>query len=142
MSFIVLERFAYTPWGTFGRLVYDDFRAFTVERPWANNEAKKSCIPEGKYEVKWYDSPTFDRTLAIVGGTVSLHPTTTSKRSYILFHPANTMDDLEGCVGLGRSLGWVNNKWAIVDSGSVVKQFLALNIPDKTTLFVKQFIAQ
>lgn len=140
MSYIVLERFAYTPFGTFGRLIYNDFRAFTVERPWANNAARESCIPEGTYKVKWYDSPKFGKTLAVVGETVSLFPDNKHARSAILFHKANTMDDLLGCIGLGKSLGYINSKWAVTSSTIAVDEFLKLGIADNTTLFVKQFI--
>lgn len=140
MSYIVLERFAYTPFGTFGRLIYNDFRAFSVERPWADNKARESCIPEGKYQVKWYDSPKFGRTLAVVGETVSLFPDNVHARSAILFHKANTMDDLLGCIGLGKSLGYMNAKWAVTSSTLAMQEFLNLGIPDNTTLFVKQFI--
>jgi len=140
MSFLVLERFGYTPFGTFGRLIYNDFRAFSVERPWADNKPRESCIPEGKYEVKWYDAPSFGRTLAVVGGTVSLFPDNTHARSAILFHKANTMDDLLGCIGLGKSLGYMNAKWAVTSSGIAMQEFLDLKIPDGTTLFIKQFL--
>lgn len=140
MSYIVLERFAYTPFGTFGRLIYNDFRAFSVERPWADNKPRESCIPEGKYQVQWYDSPKFGKTLAVVGETVSLFPDNTHARSAILFHKANTMDDLLGCIGLGKSLGYMNAKWAITSSTLAMQEFLTLGIADNTTLFVKQFI--
>jgi hypothetical protein len=140
MSFIVLERFAYTPFGTFGRLVYNDFRAFSVELPWADNKPRVSCIPEGKYTVKWYDSPTFGKTLAVIGDTVSLFPNNTHQRSAILFHKANTMDDLLGCIGLGKSLGYINGKWAVTSSTPAITEFLNLKIPDNTTLFIKQFL--
>ncbi len=140
MSYIVLERFAYTPFGTFGRLIYNDFRAFSVERPWADNKVRESCIPEGKYQVKWYNSPTFGNTLAVVGGTVSLFPDSAYARSAILFHKANTMDDLLGCIGLGKSLGYINAKWAVTNSTLAMQEFLSLGIQDNTTLFVKQFI--
>lgn len=125
METITLERFAYTPWGVFGRLVYGDFRAFTVERPWVNNKASESCIPDGEYKLQWFNSPKFGPTWAIVGGTVSLHPDGKAARSLILFHVANTMDDLLGCIGLGASLGTVNGKWGVVGSRAVVNKFLA-----------------
>lgn len=135
---ITLERFGYTPYGTFGRLVYNDFRAFTVERPWQNNEAQVSCIPEGTYTLQWYNSPKFKKTLAVVGNTVSLFPTPGIARSAILIHPANTMDELQGCIALGSTLGWVNNKWAVLNSKTTVEKFLSL-IPDHDmSLEIKQ----
>lgn len=125
MEIVTLERFAYTPWGTFGRLVYGDFRAFTVERPWANNKARESCIPDGEYQMQWYNSPKFGPTWALVGGSVSLFPKPGASRSAILIHKGNTMDDLLGCIALGSTLGTVNGKWAVVNSTSTVNAFLA-----------------
>lgn len=126
MEIITLERFAYTPWGTFGRLVYGDFRAFTVERPWVNNEVRKSCVPEGMYDLQWYNSPKFGPTWALVGDSVSLFPEAGKKRSAILIHVGNTMDDLLGCISPGATLGTVNGKWAVLSSGPTLKKFLAI----------------
>lgn len=126
MTDIKLERFAYTPFGAFGRFIYGDFRAFTVERPWLNNRARESCIPEGKYTLQRYNSPKFGDTFAVVGGTVSLFPELHSTRSAILIHPANTMDDLLGCIALGSTLGYVKGKWAVLNSTITVKEFLSL----------------
>lgn len=141
MDFLILERFAYTPFGTFGRLTYNDERFFCLERPWENNKASVSCIPEGAYKVIWYNSPRFGKTLAVVGGSVSLFPEPKSQRSGILFHAGNTMDDLQGCIALGESLGYVNSKWAITDSGKAMSRFLSLKIPENCSLFIKPFIA-
>ena len=47
-----LQRFAYTPFGTFGRLYMPEFQCFTIERPWLNNVPKESCIPEGEYGIR------------------------------------------------------------------------------------------
>ena len=136
METVTLERFAYTPWGVFGRIVYGNFRAFTIERPWLNNKARESCIPDGEYELQWYNSPKFGPTWAVVGGTVSLFPTATSKRSAILIHKANTMDDLMGCIGLGVSLGFVKNKWAVLNSKKATTEFLALTRGKKLKLLI------
>ena len=123
---VVLERFAYSPMGVFGKLTYDDFTCYTVERPWENNLPRVSCIPTGNYTLKWYDSPKFGRTLAVEGGTVSLFPSRRHQRSAILIHPANTMDDLLGCIGLGYILGFYKNKWAVLNSKKATDDFLSI----------------
>lgn len=123
MEIVTLERFAYTPWGVFGRIVYGDFRAFTVERPWVNNKARESCIPDGEYQLKWYDSPKFGPTWALIGETVSLFPEAGKARSAILIHAGNTMDDLLGCIALGSTLGTVSGKWAVLNSVKTVNAF-------------------
>lgn len=125
MEKVILERFAYTPFGTFGRIIYGDFRAFTVERPWVNNTPRESCIPDGIYDMQWYNSPKFGQTWALLGETVSLFPESGKRRAAILIHAGNTMDDLLGCIALGATLGNVNGKWAVLNSGVTTRAFLA-----------------
>jgi hypothetical protein len=116
---IVLERNGYTPFGTFGKLTYEDFSCLTVERPWANNQPLISCIPEGFYKANWYAAPKFANlgdVLAITGNTVSLFPDNIHRRSRILIHPGNTMNDVEGCVAVGDSYGCINGIPGIYNS--------------------------
>jgi len=120
---ITLERFAYTPQGTFGRLTFDDFSCYTVERPWDGNKPYVSCIPEGEYVLERYNSPKFGKVYAVNGGTVSVTEDINHSRSAILIHAANVASDLEGCIGLGDSLGFVKNQWAVLNSVETVKAF-------------------
>lgn len=124
MSNIVkLERFAYTPQGTFGRITYGTFTSYTLERPWDGNKPFVSCIPEGTYQLQWYASPKFGPTWALLGDTVSLQPSSKA-RSAILVHSANTTDQLQGCIALGTTLGVLNGRWAVANSRSAVQSFL------------------
>ena len=136
MEIVTLQRFSYGPWNVFNRIVYGDFRAFTVERPWLNNKARESCIPDGKYQMKWYNSPKFGQTWALIGDTVSLFPEAGKARAAILFHKANTMDDLLGCIGLGSTLGTVNGKWAVLNSTATVNTFLEKTKGKNLTLMI------
>lgn len=122
---ITIRRWAHTPHGTFGTLTFGNFTCYTVERPWLNNQPRVSCIPDGNYTASWYNSPKFGRTLALVGGTVSLFPAPNAQRSAILIHQANTMDELQGCVGVGDSLGMVKGRWAVLNSAVTLRAFLA-----------------
>ena len=48
MPNVIIERFAYAPDGTFGRIKLPNGTQFvTVERPWLSNKAYESCIPDG-----------------------------------------------------------------------------------------------
>lgn len=134
METITLQRFAYTPWGVFGRLVYGDFRAFSVERPWVDNKARESCIPDGTYKLQWYNSPKFGETWAVIGDTVSLFPAPGIARSAVLIHPGNTMDDLLGCIALGSTLGTVNGKWGVLNSKATVETFRSITKGKNLTL--------
>jgi hypothetical protein len=128
-----LERFCYSPMGTFGTLeiktTRETFKCFTVERPWENNEPMRSCIPEGDYKLVWYNSPRFGRTVAVVGNSVSLFPDPKYKRSAILIHSGNTMDDVLGCISPGEALGFVSGKWAVIGSKSATQKVLSLLDP-------------
>jgi len=124
---IILERFAYTPLGTFGKFRFGEFEAYTVEQPWNDNKRFHSCIPEGNYSLEWFNSSKHGKTLALKGQGVTLAANNSdpNNRYAILIHPANTMNDIEGCIGLGSSLGYVANKWAVLSSRKTTREFLS-----------------
>ena len=68
----------------------------TIERPWLNNEFRKSCIPPGRYWVEHRKSRKFGD---------HLHVTDVEGRSYILIHAANDWSHIVGCIGPGRRYG-------------------------------------
>lgn len=123
---IVIERFCYGPYGTFGRLSYDNFSCFTVERPWKDNTPYISCIPDGKYTCEWYNSPKFGGTLAITGGTVSLFPSPRYDRNSILFHVGNWPRNFEGCIGLGKDFTCIRGDLGVTSSEDTINEFLDL----------------
>lgn len=41
---VLLTRFAYSPYGTFGKLLLPEFECYTVERPWLDNKPGRSLI--------------------------------------------------------------------------------------------------
>ena len=126
---MTLERNGYMPFGTFGKLIIGDFSCLTVERPWVGNQPLVSCIPEGLYEINWYDAPRFSNfgnVLAITGNTVSLYPNNIQPRSGILIHPGNTMKDVEGCIAVGDSYGCINEWPAIYNSVLTFNKLLSI----------------
>lgn len=128
---MILERFAYSPFGTFGRLTGKGLDVFTVERPWDANKPFVSCIPEGIYTCKRVQSPKFGNTFEV---------TRVPHRSHILFHVANTADDLQGCIGLGEQLGALGGKWAILSSRNALSRFFAtLAGIDEFTLSIQPY---
>ena len=116
MKDVYLERFAYTHMGTFGVIKVDEFEWFTVERPWLNNKARESCIPEGAYRISL---GMYNR-----GGYPAYEIQSVPDRSLIKIHVANTENDVVGCIGLGLALGWVDNKWAVTQSKKALNQFM------------------
>jgi hypothetical protein len=113
-----LERFAYAPDGTFGRLLIpgDHPDLFTCERPWLNNAPNVSCIPEGYYPLadrrffrKGYDAIAVQR----VPG-----------RDHILIHKANWPHELEGCIAVGVSWGCVGERIGVASSGAAFAELM------------------
>ena len=105
---VSVERFGYTPMGTFGRLRYRGFSCYTVEKPWENNAPYISCIPVGIYPIELgrYNRGKYD---CYELGRVP-------NRTLIKIHVANIAADLMGCIGLGNRLGIVDNWWAVLNS--------------------------
>jgi len=87
-----LERFAYLPNGTLGRIILSGKEIFTLERPWLDNTPSISCIPEGVYKVKPDEEGRYTGypELQDVPG-----------RSEIIIHTANHVHQLEGCIAPG-----------------------------------------
>jgi hypothetical protein len=110
---VVIERFAYAPEGTAGKLTVEgadiDFSCFTVERAWRNNEPWISCIPEGEYECEDYSSDKYPDAVQVKD---------VKGRTHILFHSANKPTQLAGCIAPG--LGWgFNGQAPFVNSSRV-----------------------
>jgi hypothetical protein len=115
---LTIERFAYTPQGTFSKLTFPvgDFWCYTVERPWVNNTPNESCIPEGDY--------TIERSVYHRGNYDCYEVLDVPGRTLIKMHIANTMLDVLGCIGLGLALGFVNNLWAVTNSRLAFEKFM------------------
>lgn len=129
---ILLERFAYSPMGTFGRIIMEGFECYTVERPWAGNRPRESCIPEGTYRL----APcVFER-----GGYASFEILDVPDRSLIKIHVGNTKDDVLGCVALGRSLGLVGGMWAVTHSRAAFSDWMRI-MPREQSSITLDFIA-
>lgn len=113
---IQLQRFAYSPMGTFGKIIAPSgFSCFTVERPWMGNRQNISCIPEGRYVLRKRYSPVVERTS---GGefTEGWQVTEVPERTFIMLHPGNHMEHVEGCIAPGLHLGFIQEKWAVTSS--------------------------
>ena len=120
---IRVERFAYSPVGTFGRLYVADRVFYTVEPPWRNNAVNESCIPEGSYGIRKDMSGEF-RGFEI---------TNVSGRTQIEMHVGNTEDDTLGCICPGLNLGYVKSKWAVVNSKAAFRELKQVMAEKKPT---------
>jgi hypothetical protein len=93
---LVLNRTYHTD-GTNGALtINNSFQCYTIELPWVDNLPRRSCIPEGRYELRKRYSPKFKDHLLVQG---------VRGRALVLLHPANdALKELKGCIAPVSSL--------------------------------------
>ena len=109
----ILERFAYHPEATLGKLVIMDPVFYVAERPWRGNKKNVSCVPAGEYICNRYKSRKFGETFMLqdVPG-----------RTYILFHAGNYPEkDSKGCLLIGEKI--MEGKPAVSSSKKALKRF-------------------
>lgn len=109
---------------TLGRLTIDDFTCYTLERPWKQNTPFDSCIPEGFYPVIQVDSPKFGDTYEV----------TVPDRTHILFHAANWVHQLHGCIATGSYVDPKNytEHGAMISNSRVTHKRLLSTVQEKS----------
>lgn len=120
---ITLLRLFSSDQGTEGVLMVPDlgFACHTLELPWRGNQTNISCIPPGTYPMVWRETQR----------RATYHITGVPHRSFILIHSGNLAGDTrkgfqthaQGCILLGRRMGWLYNQRAVLISRATVKQF-------------------
>lgn len=120
---VVVERFAYTPFGVFSNVIVvptpgggPSFSCFGIEDEEKNNAPGDSCIPRGTYDLQLGrynagDYPAYE-VLNVPG------------RSLIKIHKGNTEDDVRGCLVVGSGLGFIKAKWAVTDSATAFTKLM------------------
>jgi hypothetical protein len=125
-----LERFAYGPEATLGRLILDGALFYTIERPWLDNTPFKSCIPEGVYRVEPYSSPKYPDVWELKE---------VPERTHILIHAANHAKDVQGCIGPG--MGLAPGAWWVTHSQNAMT-VLRSKLPQEFEINVTHYIPQ
>lgn len=132
---LIIERFAYSPMGAFGGARLGGASWYSVEKPWVNNAAQISCIPEGMYIATRYMSPTPGRGVVWQLNDVP-------GRSNIQIHAANRQQDVIGCIGLGTVLGAIDGEWAVLNSRTAMAEFtLATRDADQLRIEIRSYRA-
>jgi hypothetical protein len=103
---VLLTRY-YSAFGVHGTLETPNNKLYTIEKPWIHNQLFISCIPEGSYICKKYESTRHGLTFEVID---------VEGRTHILFHKANSPKDVKGCIGIGRSWCIHENLPWIMDS--------------------------
>lgn len=111
-----LARFAHTPFGTFGKLFFEDDATYlyTLEPKWADNWPRESCIPPALGA----DPTTYPLVPDMAGKYQHYRVEGVPGRTAIEFHPGNTHYDTDGCILVGTALGSLGNRWAVLNSMS------------------------
>lgn len=127
--YLLLREKKEMPDATLGIIYSPDSKAIccTLELPWKNNQHGISCIPKGSYSVSRYNSPTKGQVflLADVPG-----------RDMIEIHAGNTVNDILGCILVGRVFGMLNGKRAVLESRSTMMK-LREELPDEFILDIE-----
>lgn len=94
--------------GTLGVLLLNGaVCCYTLEPNDLLNRPFRSNIPEQQYDVELIVSPKHGKTYQVKN---------VPDRTYINFHSGNNMSDTEGCILLGMTAAWDNDKRIITDS--------------------------
>jgi hypothetical protein len=128
-----------TQHGVFGAVeLPGNLQLCTVEEDWDGNRPRVSCIPAGDYlcvRTIYNKAKRLARRLSSYGYE-TFEITGVPGRDRCLFHPANTEEDVEGCVGVGTRRGflWVHDeddkghplvqKRAVVNSRAAFQQLM------------------
>ena len=116
-----LTRVCSTSKGTFGVLSENGVPlCLTCEEPWKANQRLVSCIPTGIYKVISRFS---------VKHKNHWHIQNVPGRDLILIHAGNTINDVEGCIIVGRSFGLSAGLPAVMQSQEAM-QILREKLPD------------
>jgi hypothetical protein len=117
---------------TLGELcIYDGinnvFRCKTLELPWKDNKRNISCVLDGTYLAKPFNSPSKGKVYKLEY---------VMDRTYIEIHVANFFFDLAGCIAVGEKYIDINRDGYldVVNSGKTMSQFL--NIMDNNELLL------
>ena len=128
---ILLQRFIKNQNVTIGAFRFMDHTWFSVERPWCDNKANLSCIPDGDYVLQRTNSPKFGECWEVAD---------VEGRTHILIHVANWPMDVQGCIGLGMSVledfaGVAKSRDAVRDFNSLTRDFTIIPIKIETGAF-------
>jgi len=114
----ILRREENFQYGTFGILsINKEVFCVTLERPDILNKPFESSIPAQQYICKRIVSPKFGETFQIMN---------VPGRDHVLFHPANLMTELEGCIALAQYFGKLKGDRAVLNSGNTFKEFMKI----------------
>jgi hypothetical protein len=117
---------------TIGRLSYGEFKCFTLELPWLDNQINISCIPAGIYEGEKYESPTKGSVLLLKD---------VPNRTWIEIHAGNFTRQILGCTLVGDGIKYLDGDSIpdVTNSVNTLRALLAA-VPDKCQISINRAI--
>ena len=79
-----------------------------LELPWRDNVEYVSCIPIGRYAIRWTKSKRFGRMMYLIDRV--------PKRKGVRIHSANTIEELQGCIAPGNAVQLFDRRWGVARS--------------------------
>lgn len=101
-----------------GFMVVDGEVFYTLEPPWRDNQRNVSCIPPGSYNVNFMPRSWSGKYRNCY------HVTGVDGRSEILIHVGNLPEHTRGCLLIGKKLGSLAGKPAVLSSKIALRQFV------------------
>jgi len=89
---------------TVGELDIGDYRYWTAERVWLDNQRNISCVPAGFYVLEPHNGSRYQGTWALIGDSVSHEEEPGVARFACVLHWATRGELLAGCVSTGMRL--------------------------------------
>lgn len=139
---VIIERFAYTPTETEGRLLIAFQKFWTLERPWIQVDTDggmpfKSCIPDGVYELRPYTRQNGDHVFCYVNEDLGVYFAKADRpgddgRYKCLWHPANYVRQVVGCTAIGDKRRLFKGKRMVTNSRKTFDTLRELIDFDKT----------
>ncbi len=132
---LILERYCYSDTETEGTLwLDDDDYLFTLERPWVEGLPGgmpfESCVPDGEYELLPHVRPNGDHVLALRNPDLHVFYTKEERgdedgRYLILFHSANWVEQINGCIAPGLVRTIAENKRMVRSSRAAMAKIMS-----------------
>jgi len=134
-----LTRIAYLADCTLGRLRVGGLDLATIERPWLphpdgpGGKQRESCVPDGEYLVRPWDSARFPNTYILVNNALGVYaqpnlipPGQKWGRSAILIHAGNFVTDVIGCIAVGRRHALAGGQHSVLESRKALDELRAV----------------
>jgi len=109
----------YLPYATMGELTIEgsDFKCFTLEPPWKNNESDISCIPKDGYAASKIKS----RKNGLCIELENVHD-----RFYVQIHAGNWVNQTKGCILVGDSIKNSHNGIMVTNSRKTLAHLMSI----------------